>query len=131
MALTGLLDPFDAFVFPYICDVSRNLEGIFQRVVPDRATHMLHLPQNFSSPATVAFLVAEYRQLIQKLERVAGRPFSPEDLARSIELFNTQRALFARLVTLKRESPWKVSLVDPTSSPGWRDSCPGRSTSPS
>ncbi len=112
MALTGLLDPFDAFIFPYICDVSRNLDGIFARVLPQRPSHMLHLPQNFTSPATIPFLVAEYRSLIAKLERVAGRPFSQEDLRASIEVFNEQRALVDRLVVLKRDSPWKVSLVE-------------------
>ncbi|MFI5413446.1 MAG: 2-hydroxyacyl-CoA dehydratase subunit D, partial [Candidatus Lutacidiplasmatales archaeon] len=112
MALTGLLEPFDAFVFPYICDVSRNLDGIFARVLPQRPSHMLHLPQNFSSPATIPFLVAEYRSLIAKLERVAGRPFSQEDLRASIELFNEQRALVARLAALKRDAPWTVSLLE-------------------
>ena len=112
MALTGLLDPFDAFVFPYICDVSRNLEGIFARVLPQRPSHMLHLPQNFTSPATIPFLVAEYRRLIEKLERVAGRPFSQDELRASLEIFNEQRALVDRLATLKRNSPWKVSLVE-------------------
>jgi benzoyl-CoA reductase subunit C len=112
MALTGLLDPFDAFVFPYICDVSRNLDGIFARVLPDRPSHMLHLPQNFSSPATIPFLVAEYRSLLAKLERVAGRPFSSEDLAASLELFNEQRALVARLAAIKRDAPWKVTLLE-------------------
>ncbi|MGP8072188.1 MAG: 2-hydroxyacyl-CoA dehydratase subunit D [Thermoplasmata archaeon] len=112
MALTGLLDPFGAFVFPYICDVSRNLDGIFSRTLPDRPSHMLHLPQNFTSPATVPFLVAEYRSLLAKLEPLAGRPFSQDDLRTSIELFNEQRALVDRLATLKRETPWKVSLVE-------------------
>ncbi|MCI4354094.1 MAG: 2-hydroxyacyl-CoA dehydratase, partial [Thermoplasmata archaeon] len=112
MALTGRLDPFDAFVFPYICDVSRNLEGIFSRALPDRATHMLHLPQNFTSPATIPFLVAEYRSLLAKLERVAGRPYSPEDLRASLALFNEQRALVERLVALKRETPWACSLTE-------------------
>ncbi|MFI5413754.1 MAG: 2-hydroxyacyl-CoA dehydratase, partial [Candidatus Lutacidiplasmatales archaeon] len=112
MALTGLLDPFDAFVFPYICDVSRNLDGIFSRVLPDRPSHMLHLPQNFTSPATVPFLVAEYRSLLRKLERVAGRPFSQEDLRASLELFNEQRALVDRLAALKRDAPWQVTLVE-------------------
>ncbi|MHB8352041.1 MAG: 2-hydroxyacyl-CoA dehydratase subunit D [Thermoplasmata archaeon] len=111
-ALTGLLDPFDAFVFPYVCDVSRNLDGIFSRVLPDRPTHMLHLPQNFTSPATIPFLMAEYRRLIEKLERAAGRPFSPEDLRASIELFNEQRALVAQLAALKQQTPWKVTLVE-------------------
>lgn len=112
MALTGRLDPFEAFVFPYICDVSRNLEGIFSRVLPDRATHMLHLPQNFTSPATVPFLVAEYKDLLRKLERIAGRRYAPEDLAASIALFNEQRALVARLAALKRDAPWAVSLTE-------------------
>ncbi len=112
MALTGLLDPFDAFVFPYICDVSRNLDGIFSRTLPDRPSHMLHLPQNFTSPATIPFLVAEYRSFLSKLERVAGRPFSQDDLRASLELFNEQRALVDRLATLKRETPWKVTLVE-------------------
>jgi benzoyl-CoA reductase subunit C len=112
MALTGLLDPFDAFVFPYICDVSRNLDGIFARVLPQRPSHMLHLPQNFTSPATIPFLVAEYHRLLEKLERVAGRPFSQEDLRASLELFNEQRELVGRLSALKRDAPWNVSLVE-------------------
>lgn len=112
MALTGLLDPFDAFVFPYICDVSRNLDGIFTRVLPQRPSHMLHLPQNFTSPATVPFLVAEYRSLIAKLEGVAGRAFSQESLRASLEVFNEQRALVDRLATLKRDTPWKLTLVE-------------------
>ena len=112
MALVGNLEPFDAFVFPYICDVSRNLEGIFSRVLPNRPTHMLHLPQNFASPATVPFLVAEYRSLLQKFEKVAGKSYSPEALRASLELFNQQRELIGRLATLKRESPGKVSLVE-------------------
>ena len=112
MALTGLLDPFDAFVFPYICDVSRNLDGIFARVLPQRPSHMLHLPQNFHSPATIPFLVAEYRALLQKLERVADRPFSQDELRKSLELFNEQRELVARLVALKRNAPWNVTLVE-------------------
>lgn len=112
MALTGLLDPFDAYLFPYICDVSRNLEGIFSRILPARPSHMLHLPQNFTAPSAIPFLVAEYRSLIAKLERLTDRPFSPEQLGRSIELFNEQRALVARLAALQRDAPWKIGLVE-------------------
>lgn len=112
MALTGILDPFDAFVFPYICDVSRNLEGIFARVLPERTTHMLHLPQNFTSPATLPFLVAEYQSLLRKLEHVGGRRYSPDDLRSSITLFNEQRALVAQLASLKQDAPWKASITE-------------------
>ena len=110
LALTARLAPFRAFVFPYICDVSRNLEGIFSRVLPGPSTHMLHLPQNFHSAASVPFLVAEYRRLIEKLERSGGERYRPERLAESIELFNRQRALIAEITATRRAQPGKVSL---------------------
>ncbi len=112
LGLTGRLDPFSAFIFPYICDVSRNLEGVFQRRFPQQTTHMLHLPQNFSSRSTASFLTTEYGRLTAKLERVADRKLTNDALLESIDLFNRQRELFDRLAVLRRESPWKVSLLE-------------------
>ncbi len=112
LALTARLAPFRAFVFPYICDVSRNLEGIFSRLLPGAVTHMLHLPQNFQSPATVPFLTAEYRRLLAKLEKAGGDPYRPERLAASIELFNQQRARIAELTRTKRNEPGKLTLTE-------------------
>ncbi len=112
LAMTGLMAPFRAFVFPYICDVSRNLEGIFSRAVPNATTHMLHLPQNFQSKASVPFLVAEYRRLIAKLEKAGGEPYRPERLAESLELFNRQRAEIAQLTATKRAEPGKLTLTE-------------------
>lgn len=102
LAMTHRLDVFGGFVFPYICDVSRNLEGIFSRLLPDRPAHMLHLPQNFGTPAATPFLVAEYRRLIAKLERVSGARMSSDRLTESIALFNRQRALVQELSILRR-----------------------------
>jgi len=112
LALTGRLTPFRAFVFPYICDVSRNLEGIFPRAVPNAVTHMLHLPQNFRSAATVPFLIAEYRRLISKLEKAGGEPYRPERLSASIELFNRIRSEVAELTRAKRSEPGKLTLAE-------------------
>ncbi len=112
LALTRRLAPFRAFVFPYICDVSRNLEGLFGRLLPETTTHMLHLPQNFRSGAAVPFLRAEYARLVAKLERTSGAPFRPEALRDSIELFNTQRERVAELLRLQRAEPGRVSLLE-------------------
>ncbi len=112
MALTHRLDGMGAFVFPYICDVSRNLEGIFSRLMPGRGTHMLHLPQNFESQAAQPFLVAEYRRLLAVLEKAAGRPYRSEDLRRSIEVYNRQRTLARRLTELRKREPWRLSLQE-------------------
>lgn len=112
LALTRQLEPFRAFVFPYICDVSRNLEGIFSRVAPDRATHMLHLPQNFVAQGATTFLVAEYRRLLAKLEKVSGTRLTNERLQGSIRLFNRQRRLIDELSQVKRDAPWNLSVQE-------------------
>ncbi len=112
LALTARLAPFRAFIFPYICDVSRNLEGLFSRLLPGVETHMLHLPQNFRSEATLPFLVAEYRRLIAKLEKAGGEPYRPERLEASIELFNRQRRQVGELTATKRDHPGKLTLTE-------------------
>jgi len=112
LALTGRLQSFSGFVFPYICDVSRNLEGIFGRVLPGRPTHMLHLPQNFHSAATLPFLMAEYRRFIAMLREAGGRAYSPEALTASIELFERHRARVAELARLKLEEPWRLTFTE-------------------
>ena len=112
LALTAQLAPFRAFVFPYICDVSRNLEGIFSRVLPGTPTHMLHLPQNFRSAGTVPFLTDEYRRLLTKLERIGGERYRPERLRSSVELFNEQRARTAALMASTRSTPGKITLSE-------------------
>ena len=112
LALTHRLDAFRAFVFPYICDVSRNLEGIFSRLLPEVSTHMLHLPQNFESAASVPFLKAEYRRWVDKLETVSGARLTPDALAQSIEVFARQREALAALARLRVEEPWKIDLSE-------------------
>lgn len=112
LGLTGQLASFRAFVFPYICDVSRNLEGIFPRLVPGRETFMLHLPQNFRTPAATPFLVEEYRRLAGRLERAGGDRLEPEKLASSIALFDRQRAAVERLFALARKPRSPVSLTE-------------------
>ncbi len=112
LAITGKLDPFGAFVFPYICDVSRNLEGIFSRLRPNAVTHMLHLPQNFTSASSVPFLVAEYGRLVEKLERLAGQRLSKDALADSLQVYNRRRALLADLAALRRSEPWKLAATE-------------------
>ncbi len=49
LALRGDLDVLDALLFPSICDVVRNLGGIFNLLRPGTPTFYVDLPQNFDS----------------------------------------------------------------------------------
>lgn len=112
LGLTKRLDKFGAFVFPYICDVSRNLEGIFGRRFPGKETFMLHMPQNFESRAAIPFLASEYQRLTHVLERAAGKRLDPDALLRSIAVYDGHRRLTRELADLKRREPWKLSLLE-------------------
>lgn len=105
MAMTGHLEPFDAFLFSSICDSARNLCFVFKRNFPQMYVDFLHLPHNSVSSASVDFLEAEYHRLIRELERLGGTPITESALRNSIELYNLQRSLLRRLYAIRTRSP--------------------------
>ena len=48
MALDGNLNDIDGFIFPSICDVIRNLSGMFKVIGKGKFIKYLDYPQNFS-----------------------------------------------------------------------------------
>lgn len=105
LGLTGRLVPFDGMVFSDICDIARNLSGIFTRNFPEMLVEYLHLPQNASSQATVPYLRKELERLARHLEKLTESPLREEDLLESIELYNRQRALLGEAYELRQKNP--------------------------
>ena len=106
LGLRGHLQVLDGMVFPSICDVARNLSGVWTRNFPDRLVEFLHLPQNRDSPSAIAYAVAEYRRFLAALEKLTGRTVRPEDLAGAIREHNEEREAAAALLDLRRKTPW-------------------------
>ena len=65
LGLAGDLDLLDGMLFPSICDVIRNLGGMWKLLFPGRYSAYLDLPQNFDPALGGRFYVAE-------LTRIAG-----------------------------------------------------------
>lgn len=112
LGLTGRLDVFDGLVFPSICDVARNLSGVWQRNFPQQLCFYIHFAQNIYSAKAVPYLRSEYERLRRALEELGGAPISEEALCHSIAVYNENRALLRRLYDLKRRSPEKVSMTE-------------------
>jgi benzoyl-CoA reductase subunit C len=106
LGLRGNLDAFDAFVFTNICDVARNLSGIFARNFRGKAVEYLHLPQNVASSAAVDYMTGELRRLLTVLERIGGTHVSNDALAHSLQAFEENRALLRELHAIQSEAPW-------------------------
>ncbi len=88
VGLKGNLKDVDAMVFPSICDVSKNLSGIWERNFPDHRVEFIHLPQNMYSESAVDYLVHEYKRLTDNLCTMNGSTPNEDSILESISVYN-------------------------------------------
>jgi len=108
LGLNGSLDCLDGVLFPAICDVIRNLSGMWQMLFPGKLVHYLDLPQNFDRELGGEFYRRDLELLASRLVEHGARPLDPDALRRSIELYNENRRLVRELYELRRQKPWTV-----------------------
>jgi benzoyl-CoA reductase subunit C len=111
LALTRRLDALDGMLFPSICDVIRNLSGMWTMLFPDRYVRYVDVPQNFDPAVGGAYWERELEQLRDDLARLAGRPIPDDALRVSIEVYNENRQAIRQLLEARSRRPW----VYPTS----------------
>src|SRR5512134_2955955 len=80
MGLTGRLDCLDGLLFPSICDVIRNLSGMWQILFKDKYVRYLDLPQSFDDTVGGSFYVHEMQTLRADLARLGGREITDDQL---------------------------------------------------
>ena len=87
-AVHGSFDVLDGILFPAICDVIRNLSGIWKMKFPDKLVRYLDVPQNFDRDIGGAFYRRELEELSQGLVRHGARELTDEALRDSIRKYN-------------------------------------------
>jgi len=112
LGLTNHLAPFDGLLFSSICDSARNLCFVMKRNFPDIYTDFLHLPHNASSESSTAFLVTEYKRLIENLERIGGAPVTEQALNDAIQVYNENRGLTRQLYDERARNPHLIRTSD-------------------
>jgi benzoyl-CoA reductase subunit C len=108
LGLRGSFDVLDGMIFPAICDVIRNLSGIWQILFPGKLVRFLDFPQNFDPEVGGWFYRRELTSLAEEVSSISGIPLDPETLRRSIALYNENRELVVRLHQARAEAPEKV-----------------------
>lgn len=108
LALTNRLQ-LDMFVSHPICDVARNLAGVWGRNLP-YPSQILYLPQNANSAWSAQYLRDEYARVKQDIEAVTGVTITDAALRNSIAVFNENRRLLRELYDIKRTAPWLLSV---------------------
>ncbi len=110
MAHMGALKDFAGVIFPSVCDVMRNLSGMWQILFPHHWASYLDLPQDFSPEIGGRFY---HETLLALATRICGAP--PDDayarrLSHAIVMTNRQGELLRRLARLRSSTPWKVPV---------------------
>lgn len=108
LGLNGSYDCLDGMLFPAICDVIRNLSGMWSMLFPGKYVRYLDVPQNFDRRVGGAFYLRELREMSRDLERRGARALDPEKLRAAIGVFNQNRRLVRGLYELRCRQPWKV-----------------------
>ena len=110
LGLIGNLDLLDGMFFTNICDVARNLSGVWSRNFPAQKTVFLHLPMHPPGDTSLRYLTKELDRVYAQVSGMVGNGHSREELRRAIEAGNRNRVLQSKLEAIHRTEPWKLSL---------------------
>jgi len=108
LALNGDLQPLDGMIFPAICDVIRNLGGMWKMLFPEKWSAYLDLPQNFERSLGGKFYAGELRRYALELTALGARELTDEALRAAIRDENERRDAIAALDELRRDEPHRL-----------------------
>jgi benzoyl-CoA reductase subunit C len=112
LGLSGRLDFVDGMLFPSICDVIRNLSGMWKLMFPNVYSHYFDVPQNYRDDIGGNFYVKELAELRDDLGKIRGQPITNDELRRSIEVYNENRRLICDLYAFRAERPWQAPATE-------------------
>ncbi len=108
LGVSGRLDFVDGMLFPSICDVIRNLSGMWKMMFPHVYVRYFDVPQNYRDDIGGNYYVGELSELRHDLGELRGKPITDDELRRSIALYNENRRLVRELYAFRAEKPWQA-----------------------
>ena len=103
--LKGDLDYLDGLVWAYTCNTMRFAYEAWDMHGSLPFSRFLYLPAIIDAPEAKDHYVAELRRLKKDLEDLIGHGISNDDLRRSIEIYDTNRALLTQLMEFRKSDP--------------------------
>ena len=112
LGVSGRLDFVDGMLFPSICDVIRNLSGMWKLMFPNVYSRYFDVPQNYRDDIGGNFYINELAELRDDLGELRGKPITDDELRSSIAVYNENRKLIRELYALRAERPWQAPAVE-------------------
>ncbi len=108
LGVSGRLDFVEGMLFPSICDVIRNLSGMWKLMFPNVYSRYFDVPQNYKDEIGGTYYIQELQELRHDLGNLRGKPITDDELRHSIDVYNENRRLIRDLYDLRAEQPWQV-----------------------
>jgi benzoyl-CoA reductase subunit C len=108
LGLTGRLDCLDGMLFPSICDVIRNLSGMWQILFKDKYVRYFDVPQNYVDGIGGSYYIHELEALRDDLAKLRGAPITDAEINASIGVYNANRAAIRDLYAYRAAKPWQA-----------------------
>jgi benzoyl-CoA reductase subunit C len=112
LGVSGRLDFVDGMLFPSICDVIRNLSGMWKMLFPNVYVRYFDVPQNYRDDIGGNYYINELAELRHDLGELRGKPITDDELRNSIALYNENRRLVRELYAFRAEKPWQVPAAE-------------------
>jgi benzoyl-CoA reductase subunit C len=112
LGVSGRLDFVDGMLFPSICDVIRNLSGMWRTMFPNVYVRYFDVPQNYADDIGGNYYYNELAELLRDLGELRGKPISDDELRHSIATYNDNRRLVRELYALRAQRPWQVPAAE-------------------
>jgi benzoyl-CoA reductase subunit C len=108
LGVSGRLDFVDGMLFPSICDVIRNLSGMWKMMFPKVYVRYFDVPQNYKDDIGGSYYTRELEELLQDLAALRGKPITDDELRHSIAVYNENRRLVRELYAFRAQRPWQT-----------------------
>lgn len=112
LGVSGRLDFVDGMLFPSICDVIRNLSGMWKMMFPQTYVRYFDVPQNYRDDIGGNYYVNELSELLDDLAKLRGKPVTDDELRASIAVYNENRRLVRELYALRAKQPWQTPAAE-------------------
>ncbi|MCH8326074.1 MAG: benzoyl-CoA reductase subunit C [Bacteroidetes bacterium] len=112
LALDKHFEGFDGFIFPSICDVIRNLSGMFKLLNIGNFVSYLDYPQNFNPNIGGEFYKNEINNILTNIKKINNAEVTTEKLNHSISLYNKNRKLITSIYDARQKFPWRLSAEE-------------------
>lgn len=112
LGVSGRLDFVDGMLFPSICDVIRNLSGMWKMMFPQVYSRYFDVPQNYRDDIGGNFYINEMAELRRDLGELRGKPVTDDELRNSIAVYNENRRQIRELYTFRAERPWQAPAAE-------------------